>query len=219
MRFYSIGEFAEKLNVCQNTLRNWEREGKLIPLRTPGNKRKYTEEMYLDYLGIKREKNKKETILYARVSSSGQKNDLENQKAHLQQFAIAKGISFHELYADIGSALNYNRKNFTLLCEKIERHEVERVVITNRDRLIRFGFQFFEDFFKRNGCELIVIDQREDATLEQELAEDLVNIVQHFSAKIYGKQTYKSRKLNEKVNEILKEDYEELKTYQREIIN
>lgn len=214
--FYSTGEFAKKLNISQGTLRNWEKSGKMIPLRTPGNKRQYTDEMYYKYIGEQYNNSEKETILYARVSSSGQKNDLENQKKYLEKFSIARGYTFSNIYHDVGSALNYKRRNFLKLCEKVEKHEVERIIITNKDRLVRFGFEFFENFFKRHGCELIIIDQREDNTPEQELAEDLVNIVQHFSAKIYGKRTYKSRKLNENVSEALKEDIKNIDSYQRE---
>lgn len=217
VKIYSIGDFAKKLGVSQNTLRNWEKDGKLIPLRTPGNKRKYTEEMYFQFLGIKKKENTKETILYSRVSSSGQKSDLENQKEYLKKFSIANGYAFSELYVDIGSALNYKRKNFLKIIDKVLAGEVERIIITNKDRFVRFGYEFFETMFQKFGCEIIVIDKREDATPEQELAEDLVNIVQHFSAKIYGKRTYKSRKLNEKINETLKEDLEkEINSNQRE---
>lgn len=203
MKLYTISEFAEKLGVSVSTLRAWDKEGKLIALRTPTNKRRYTEEMLYRALGIKNRQEPKKIVLYARVSSSGQKPDLENQLNYLKDFAAGKGLSIDEILTDIGSALNYKRKNFLKLCNMVTRGEVKTVIIAHKDRLVRFGFDFFEDLFAKFSCEILVVNKAEDMSPAQELTEDLISIVQHFAARLYGQRTYKARKLTRTVREAL----------------
>lgn len=203
MKLYTIGEFAERLGVSQSTLRAWDKEGKLVALRTPTNKRRYTEEMLYRALGIKDRQEPKKIVLYARVSSAGQKPDLENQLKYLKDFAAGKGLSIDEILTDVGSALNYKRKNLLKLCGMVTRGEVQTVVIADKDRLVRFGFDFFEDLFSKFGCEILIANKAEDMSPAQELTEDLISIVQHFAAKLYGQRTYKARKLTRTVKEAL----------------
>ncbi|MBE3564007.1 MAG: IS607 family transposase [Hydrogenibacillus schlegelii] len=203
MKLYSIGEFARLLGVSISTLRNWDKQGKLKPLRTPTGKRRYTEEMLFQALGMKRTERPKKTVLYARVSPAGQKNDLENQTEFLRQFAVSCGYGIDEVIADIGPALNYRRKGLARLVSMVLLGEVERVVIADRDRLVRFGFEFFEDLFARYGTEIVVVHRDEKAEPAQELAEDLVSIVQHFAARLYGSRSYRARKFVRAVKEAL----------------
>ncbi|CAM3400089.1 IS607 family transposase [Hydrogenibacillus schlegelii] len=203
MKLYSIGEFARLLGVSVSTLRNWDKEGRLKPLRTPTGKRRYTEEMLFQALGMKRAERPKKTVLYARVSSAGQKNDLETQTEFLRQFAVSRGYGVDEVIADIGSALNDRRKGFMRLVSMVLRGEVERVVIADKDRLVRFGFEFFEDLFAKYGAEIVVVHRDEKAAPAQELAEDLVRIVRHFAARLYGSRSYRARKLVRTVREAL----------------
>lgn len=204
MKLYTVSEFAEKLGVSVSTLRAWDKEGKLVALRTPTNKRRYTEEMFYRALGIKSRQEPKKIVLYARVSSASQKPDLENQLQYLKDFAAGKGLAVDEIFTDVGSALNYQRKNFLQLCGMVTRGEVKTVVIAHKDRLVRFGFDFFEDLFAKFGCDILVVNQAEEMSPAQELTEDLISIVQHFAAKLYGQRTYKARKLTKTVREAVK---------------
>ncbi|GAW29371.1 IS607 family transposase [Carboxydocella sp. ULO1] len=184
MKLYTVSEFAEKLGVSVSTLRAWDKEGKLVALSTPTNKRRYTEEMLYRALGIKNRQEPKKIVLYARVSSFGQKPDLENQLNYLKEFAAGKGLAVDEILSDVGSALNYKRKNFLKLCGMVTRGEVKTVIIAHKDRLVRFGFDFFEELFAKFGCEILVANKSEDMSPAQELAEDLISIVQHFAARL-----------------------------------
>jgi len=203
VKLYTIREFAEKLGVSVSTLRAWDREGKLVALRTPTGKRRYTEEMLYRALGLKNREEPKKVVLYARVSSAGQKPDLENQLNYLKEFAAGKGMPVDEILTDVGSALNYRRRNFLKLCGMVTRGEVKTVIMAYKDRLVRFGFEFFEELFARFGCEILVVNRAEDMCPVQELTEDLISIVQHFAAKLYGQRTYRARKLVKKVREAL----------------
>jgi len=203
MKLYTVSEFAEKLGVSVTTLRTWDKEGKLVALRTPTNKRRYTEEMFYRALGIKGRQEPEKIILYARASSAGQKPDLENQLKYLKDFAAGKGLTVNEILTDVGSALNYKRKNFLKLCGLVTRGEVKTVIVAHKDRLVRFGFEFFEDLFAKFGCEILVVNKAEDMSPAQELTEDLISIVQHFAAKLYGQRTYRARKLTKTVREAL----------------
>jgi predicted site-specific integrase-resolvase len=155
-------------------------------------------------LGIKNRQEPKKIVLYARVSSAGQKPDLENQLEYLKDFAAGRGLTVDEILADVGSALNYKRKNFLKLCGMVTRGEVKTVIVAHKDRLVRFGFEFFEDLFAKFGCEILVVNKAEDMSPAQELTEDLISIVQHFAARLYGQRTYKARKLTRTVREALK---------------
>lgn len=172
VKLYTIREFAEQLGVSLSTLRAWDRSGKLVALRTPTGKRRYTEEMLYRALGLKKREEPRKV-----VSSPGQKPDLENQLAYLKEFAAGKGLAVDEVIADVGSALNYRRKGFLKLCGMVLRGEVRAVIVAYKDRLVRFGFEFFEELFARFGCELLVVNRAEEASPAQELAEDLVSIV------------------------------------------
>jgi len=203
MKLYTVSEFAELLGVSISTLRVWDKEGKLVALRTPTNKRRYTEEMLYRALGMKKRQEPKKTVLYARVSSAGQKPDLENQLKYLNDFAAGKGLTVDDVFVDVGSALNYKRKRFLDLCGLVTRGEVATVIIAHKDRLVRFGFDFFDELFTKFGCEILVVNKAEDVSPAQELTEDLISIVQHFAARLYGQRTYKARKLAKTVREAL----------------
>ncbi|ACX51439.1 Resolvase domain protein [Ammonifex degensii KC4] len=204
MKLYTIREAAEALGVSVSTLRLWDKKGILVPLRTPTGKRRYTEEMIQRALGLKKLRSEpRKVVLYARVSSKAQEPDLENQVAYLKEFAAGRGLCVDEIITDVGSALNWHRKGLMKLCDLVLRGEVKTVVVAYKDRLARFGFEFLEKLFARFGCELVVVNRAEDASSAQELAEDLVSIVQHFAARLYGQRTYRARKLVKKVKEAL----------------
>ena len=205
----SIGKLAKEIGVCPQTLRNLEREGRITSARTSGGHRRY------DALEIKKQiiqdktniTNNKKTILYARVSTSGQKQDLQRQKDILEQYSVANGYSF-EIIEDIGSGLNYNRKGFLKIIEMIECQEIHRIVLNYQDRLIRFGFEIFEKICNMHNVKIDIINQTENKTFEQELAEDLISLVTVFSAKLYGKRSHKNKKMLENIKNVMCEKNE-----------
>lgn len=156
-----LNEMAKRLNVSVKTLQRWDREGILIAKRTPTDRRYYTEDQYLEYIGSST-KSKRKTIAYVRVSSANQKDDLRNQITFIRNYVNAKGEILDDVIEDIGSGLNYNRKHWNdLLLNQIPKGEIEKIYITYKDRFVRFGFDWFERFCNHYNCEIVVINNPE----------------------------------------------------------
>ena len=172
-------------------MQRWDREGIFKAHRNKLNRRYYIHDQYLEYIGQKASHDKK-NIVYYRVSSSGQKGDLENQKKAIEQFCIAQGIAVSEWVSDIGSGLNYTRKNFLSLMEMVERGEVTQIIVAHKDRLVRFGFEWFESFCKNHGTKILVMNN-ESLSPEEEMTKDLLSIIHCFSSRLYGLRKYKKK--------------------------
>ena len=190
---------AERLGVTVKTLQIWDTKGILKAHRSPTNRRYYTEEQYLEYIG-QPASNIRKNIAYARVSTHGQKGDLKNQIDFIRQYANAKGIILDEAITDIGSALNYNRKKWNKLLEEVMDNQIDTIFITYKDRFIRFGYDWFERLCKVHNTKIVVLNNIETSP-SQELVDDLVSIVHVFSCRLYGLRKYKSKL---KVDESLK---------------
>ena len=201
MNVYKPNEFAAMIGVSVKTLQRWDTEGKLKAYRSPTDRRYYTHKQYVDYIGEGSTKNGK-TVIYARVSTSNQKDDLKNQVDFLRQYANAKGIIVDEVFEDIGSGLNYNRKKWNKLLEDCILGLVKTIIVAHKDRFIRFGYNWFKRFLKANDVEMIVVNN-ENLSPEQELVNDLISIIHVFSCRIYGLRKYK-KKIQED-EEIVKE--------------
>jgi predicted site-specific integrase-resolvase len=140
---------------------------------------------------------KRKVILYARVSSSTQKDDLINQVKYLEENVK----DYDQVITDVGSSLNMKRKGFLKLLRMILNNEVSKVIIAYPDRLVRFGFKIIEEVCKAHNCELVVLN-KEDKTPEQELIEDLTSILVSFSGKLYGMRSHKYEKVKKCVEEL-----------------
>ena len=185
-----LNEMAKRLNVSVKTLQRWDREGILVAKRTPTDRRYYTEDQYLEYIGSST-KSKRKTIAYVRVSSANQKDDLRNQITFIRNYVNAKGEILDDVIEDVGSGLNYNRKHWNdLLLNQIPKGEIEKIYITYRDRFVRFGFDWFERFCNHYNCEIVVINNP-DTSPQKELVDDLISIIHVFSCRIYGLRKYK----------------------------
>lgn len=200
MKVYRIHEMAEKLGVSVKTLQRWDNTGKLPARRTPSNQRYYTEDQYLDYMGMSVEKPHRKVVAYARVSSRNQKDDLKNQIDFIRTFANAKGVILDECITDIGSGLNYNRPKWNELLQEVMRDEIATIYMTYKDRFIRFGFEWFENLCKQHQTDIVVLNH-EETSPDKELVEDLTSIVDVFSCRLYGLRKYKK---------VIKEDKEVL---------
>ena len=202
MKRYKVGEFAKLLNVTVKTLQNWDKQGTLKAYRTPTNQRFYTEEQLNQVLNLSNNnQNKKQglKIDYCRVSTHNQKNNLENQEEYLRSYTNAKGVILDEVFTDIDSGINYSRKNFNKILELVEAGEISEIYVTYKDRFVRFGFDWFNNFCEKHGAKIIILNQPSTSP-EQELAEDLLNIVTVFSARNNDLATYK-KQLEQNLNE------------------
>jgi len=192
MKTYKPNEFAKMIGVCVKTLHRWDYDDTLTAYRNPKNRRYYTQRQYDEYMGNLIEKKVGKVIVYARVSNAGQKDDLENQIEFLKTYANAKGIIVDEVVSDIGSGLNYNRKNWNSLVDACVNGEISTIFIAHKDRFIRFGYDWYEEFLKKYGVGIVVVNN-EKLSPQEELIQDLISIIQVFSCRIYGLRKYKKR--------------------------
>ena len=199
-KYYTINQFSKILGVTPQTLRNWDRSGKLPPHHTSGNGYRYYSSEQLNQIRDVKPK-KRMVIGYCRVSSHKQKDDLERQIENVRNYLIAQGKPF-EIITDIGSGINYNKKGLQNLIEKIVNSEVEKIVVLYKDRLLRFGFEMLEYVAGLYGCEIEIIDNTQK-TEQQELVDDLVQIITVFSCKLQGKRANKAKKI---IKDLIAED-------------
>lgn len=176
----------------------WEAQGKLVPERTESGHRRYELSQLLE---IKAELSY--TIGYCRVSSHDQKEDLLRQKQVLELFCVQNGWQF-EIIEDLGSGLNYSKKGLKRLIRLIVDSKVERLVITHKDRLLRFGSELIFSLCEYFGTEVVIINRTEDASFEEDLAADVLEIITVFSARIYGSRSHKNKKIVEELREVAK---------------
>jgi len=189
MNTYTIAQFSEMTGYAVKTLQKWDRDGKLTPLRTPTNRRLYTDEHVRLLRGSKVDERRKVTV-YMRVSSQAQKPDLKNQRLALEQFCAARGFSVDDWIEEIGGGLNFKRPKFLSIITEITTGRLDKLVIAHKDRLTRFGFDLVAHLAQENGCEIVVLNT-ESLSPEQELVQDLMTITHCFSARLYGLRSYK----------------------------
>ena len=187
---YTLGVFAKMIGKSPRTLMRWDYVGVLTAHRSKTNRRYYTIDQYYDVMGISPETTKRKIVCYTRVSGHDQKNDLDSQKKSLEQFVIAQGLSVDEWLSDIGSGLNYKRKHFNELLVEVENKQISKIIIAHKDRLVRFGYEWFESFCKRHECEIVVINV-ESLSPTEEVTKDLLTIIHCFSSRLYGLRRYK----------------------------
>lgn len=190
-KLYTVTEFAELLNKKVKTLQKWDREGVLKAYRTPTNRRYYTYSQYLEYTGMSsnEENNVRENVIYARVSSQSQKPELLNQIEYLKNYSIQNGINIDNIYTDIGSGLNYKRKNWMRLIDDCFQGKISKIYISYSDRFIRFGFDWIKEILKTyTNTEIIVLDNK--LLTPEEVVQDLITIIHVFSSRVYGLRKY-----------------------------
>lgn len=189
-RLVKIGEAANLLGCSVSTLRKWEASGELIPARkTAGGTRYYA---VADLLGLGDAD--APTVGYVRVSSHDQKADLQRQHDMVEAYCAAKGWR-SETISDLGSGMNYNKPGLKRLLEMILRKQMKRLVITHKDRLLRFGSELVFALCAHQQIEVVIIHKGEQPTFEEELAKDVLEIITVFSARLYGSRSKKNREL------------------------
>jgi Predicted site-specific integrase-resolvase len=190
MSIYKPKDFSKLIHTSVKTLQRWDREGTFKAHRTSTGRHYYTHDQYLEYLGVKHTGTSGKMIAYSRVSSHGQKGDMARQEAALRDYCQNHQLVVSDWISDIDSGLNYRRKGLERILQAIEVGQVSTLVIAHRDRLVRFGFEWFADFCERHGTRLIVVNG-DSLSPEQELVQDLLSIVHVFSSRLYGLRSYK----------------------------
>ena len=201
----SISKAAKILGVSEITLRRWDEDGRLVAIKTEGGHRRY------DLSKIKPEtihkfdySDNRKTIAYARVSSHDQRADLERQKQVLELFCSKNGWTF-DIISDLGSGMNYQKKGLKKLLDAIIDDGVGRLVLTHKDRLLRFGAELVFAICEVKGVEVVIINKGDDTTFEEDLATDVLEIITVFSARLYGSRSKKNKKLLDGVAKVVED--------------
>jgi len=188
------------MGVSVMTLRRWEKEGRSVPVeRTVGGHRRY------DLSKIQPPKTpsqdlERATFAYARVSSHDQKSDLDRQRQMLAMYCSAQGWKF-EIFSDLGSGMNYHKRGLKRILTEIIDGRVGRLVLTHKDRLLRFGAELVFSICEVKGTEVVIINQGDEPSFEEELAQDVLEIITVFSARLYGSRSRKNKKLIESLQQ------------------
>ena len=185
---YSIGEFAKRVRVSTSTLRRWDASGEFPAKRRTSGHRYYDEADARQLLNQVPEEDRK-VVVYCRVSSHQQKDDLASQVAAMETYCLNGAIAVDDWITEIGGGMNFKRKQFLALMDAITSGEVKRLVVAHQDRLVRFGFDLLAHLAARHGCTIEVVNQ-ESLSPQQEMTEDLLAIVHTFSCRLYGMRKY-----------------------------
>ena len=182
-------------------MRDYVRRGYIKPVLTPGGRWRFREEDVERLVGVVRQRR---VVLYARVSSSSQRNDLERQVRALEEWARSNNIVDYEVVTDVGSGLNEDRKGFKRILKLVIGRKISRIVVAYPDRLTRFGFKTIEELLRAFGVEVVVLNH-EDKDPREELVEDLITIISHFAGKLYGMRSHKYEKVVEGARKLIED--------------
>lgn len=200
-------EVLKILGVTRTTLTKYVKEGTIKVTKMKNGYYNYDDDSVYAFIGLKKKKHNSKIISYARVSTQNQKEQLKAQSNRIYESCISKGIMLDEQIEDIKSGMSFDRKGFDKLCQEVIRGNVEMIVIENKDRLMRFGYEMFEKFFKYFGTKILVLNNEiSNKSYEQELTDDLISIIHYFSMKSYSHR----RKLNKLRKELEVEKKEHL---------
>lgn len=189
-------EVLKLLRITRPTLTKYVKEGLIKVEKLPNGRYEYDSESVYSFLN---KDMKRKTYIYARVSASKQKPDLNNQIELLKQFCFTNGYTISGIYSDIASGISFEKRNdFFKMLDDIIDNKVERVVITYKDRLSRIGFDLFYHLFQKYNCEIVIMSEVGSEKLDrQEIFEEIVSLLHCYSMKFYSK-----RKI-QKVKEVL----------------
>lgn len=192
MKLYTQAEAAEKFSLSRRSLIRYEADGLIEPVRTPGGQRRYPESELLRLYGLetKVKQDGDKAGLYSRVSTRKQADsgNLERQTQRLKEYAQAAGFDAVEVYEEIASGLNENRRQLRKLIKAIIAGKVNVVVVEYKDRLARFGYAYLELFCESHGARIETIEEKASDDENEELVKDLISVVTSFSARLYGRR-------------------------------
>ena len=189
MKSYKV---LKLLNITRPTLSRYVKE-KIIKYKVkPNGFYDYDEESVYKILNKSIER---KNVIYTRVSTQKQKTDLENQKKIVEKYCIENGIKISDIYSDIGSGINFDRKEFQRLLDDVVNHKISKIYITYKDRLSRVSFDMFKNLFSNFNCEIVVLNDIEDAqTIEKEIFNEIISLIHCFAMRVYSSRRKKKLK-------------------------
>ena len=201
MKYVSAKEAKKYFQISGQTLKVWKDTNKILTKQFSQKKILY------DIDSVNNDNNitdNRKNVIYARVSCSNQKQSLDNQIELIKSYMISNGIKVDDIYAEIASGLNEDRKELSRLIHDIDNEKINKVYVAFKDRLTRFGFNYLKSMFENHGTEIIVLDNNEDTNedYKTELIEDLISIIHHYSTKLYSNR----RKELKEIEKILKNE-------------
>jgi predicted site-specific integrase-resolvase len=200
-KFISIQQAAIFLGVSTQTLRRWEKAKKIKPShRTQGGQRRYDITKLHQQRTVENKAQQFPSIAYARVYSHDQKDDLQRQIHMLEMYCSAQGWIF-EIIKDLGSGMNYHKRGLKELLDRIMNGQIGRLVLTHKDRLLRFGAELVFSLCAAKQVEVVIVNQGDEPSFEEELAKDILEIITVFSARLYGSRSHKNKQLIKNLKE------------------
>ena len=182
MKYVSAKEAKKYFQISGQTLKVWKDTNKILTKQFSQKKILY------DIDSVNNITDNRKNVIYARVSCSNQKQSLDNQIELIKSYMISRGIKVDDIYAEIASGINEDRNELSRLIHDIDNEQINKVYITFKDRLTRFGFNYLKSMFENHGTEIIVLDNNEDTNedYKNELVEDLISIIHRYSNKLYS---------------------------------
>jgi predicted site-specific integrase-resolvase len=193
-------EALNLLRISRKTLHVYVSTGKIRFTVMPNGFYDYNDE---DVYKLLNKDVKRKTVIYARVSTIKQKNDLNNQIGQLKQWCFMNGYTINAIYSDIASGISFDkRKGFFDMLDEIINYKVEKVIITYRDRLSRSGFDLFKNLFEKFGTEIVVVSDIGSTKLDsEEIFEDIISLLHCYSMKTYSKRNNNSMEIGYEDNQ------------------
>ena len=192
MNYITAKEIKQILHINPTTLKTWKDNGKIKYKKLSSKKYLYDIDSILNEIN-----SNKSNVIYARVSNTKQFDDLNNQIETIKNYCLSNGIKIDNIYKDIASGMNENRKDFNILIDNVINGKIDKIYISFKDRLTRFGFDYFKNLFAKYGTQIIILDNLEESnkTFQDELTEDLISIIHHFSMKLYSNRRSKFKEI------------------------
>ena len=179
---YTAKEIRQKYKISNQTLYNWRKANKIEYIVLPSGSY-----MYKDY-SEEDKKSERKNVIYARVSNTKQKEDLVRQEQVIRDYMVSNGIIVDEVYSDIASGMNTERKDFNQLLEDCISGKINTIYISYKDRFVRFGFEYFLKFLDNFDVTIEILNSTAEEDFQSELTEDLISIINHFSIKMYSQR-------------------------------
>ena len=194
MNYVTAKEAKNILKINATTLKSWKDKGILSYKKLSDKKILYDIDSVLNNSDMV---DNRLNVIYARVSNTKQHNDLLNQIELVKSYCITNGIKISKVYQDIASGMNENRKDFNILINDVISGKIKNIYISFKDRLNRFGFDYFKNLFQKYNVNIIILDELEESnkTFQDELTEDLISIIHHFSMKLYSNRRKKLKEI------------------------
>ena len=205
--YYKTGELAKMIGKQTRTVQSYCIKGDINSIIIPSGKRIISRDEVIKYLrssNLLYEDDNKIDLIYARVSTNEQKNrgDLDRQINYIIREIIAKNPKNLKVFSEVGSGLNDNRTELKKLLDMVMNDEIDRIFILYKDRLTRFGFNYLEQICNKFGTKIIVISEEiQEKSIQEELAEDIISIIHSFSGKLYGIRNKIKEKLDKELSD------------------